>query len=401
MATRASRGRIPLVPPPSPPAGGANEDEDEDEGNEIQFLEGFEHEGLRRFKEAGDMAALHDTSFNDWEWVIYQVRSHKEMAELQTRQRLVLITKMVGPLDIAQLQSVCGGGVFEIRGFFQKVLRTRFTQELAGAPKDWNAKPAQRPAAITPALASADGGELSPTVIRLFRRQQRQLAELTTLVGTLARTPAPAQSTTLGLAEILQVADRLNERANPRPEANVLNQVVDAFQKGMEVRKEIEGGPERSTTEIIVDKAMPVAERLLGMILSARAGARPKPRPPATAPPPASGSRAEVVESPPGAEPVAAAPADPGADPGAHRWATAMEALARAVAANDDPHEFAVTLEAIMLPEEIGALTNSTADEVTALLRANAGGHLPILNTEAGGAYIAAVHRELCTPVES
>lgn len=392
------RTRVPaLATPSAPPPGGSPDENASDDGGTFEFLPNFEHEGLDRFRDSGDMAALHDASFNDWEWVIYRLRSPREMTDLQTRIQRVLIAKITGPLDVTHVQSLCGGGVFEFRGFLQNILRTRFTQELAGPPKHYAAL---APTIATPASMASTPAPVAVVsdperrMLRLIRMQRRQIAELAASVQQLAARPAtPAPSAGMDLAALIEVADRLNARANPHPEANVLNQVVDAFQKGMDMRAALEGQPESSTVDKLIDKGMPAVERLLGTLLAPRMRPRAAAAP-APVPPPSS---AVVVETAP-EPPAATAPAAAEADDGRHRWATAIEALARAIAENDDPADFAVTLEAVLQPQEVEILVGSPDEATVAQVRANAGGAFPALNTDAGAAFIAAVLAELRKP---
>ena len=391
MATRRRTIVVPTIDTNAPLENPA------DETGDVEIFDGPEVPGLSLYRESGDMAALSDAGFGDWEWWVYRIRSTAEMQELRTKEVRVLVLKLTGPLDVVELMRACGGGVFEIRGFFDHIMRTRIRREFAGPIKTYGTEPVQNQS-VTPngaaAVASAPSSEATE-LRRMIRRQNRQLHDLATLVQARLASPAPAPAPVTpgpSITELFDLADRIHARANPAPEANVLGEVVNAFRSGMELRKEIEGEPEKSATEMMLDKGLPMVERLFGTFLAGRRAPGQRP-----APAPRTASSAQVVDTaPPTIAPPTPPPAPPSpGDPGEHRWTTAVEAMARAVSEGEDAHDFAITLEAILQPAEIGLVRMASVDQVVTTLRQRAGGAFPVLNTDRAAAYIAQVKAAL------
>lgn len=384
MATRRRAPVVPVLDTNSAPENAA------DETGDVEIFDGPDIPGLSLYRESGDMAALSDANFGDWEWWVYRIRSTAEMQELRTKEVRVLVLKLTGPLDVVELMRACGGGVFEIRGFFDHIMRTRIRREFAGPIKTYGTEPVQIQSVTArsnqaPAPA-APNSELA-MMRRMIRRQNRVLEGLTGLVQSRLASPAPAVVDPMAqLTAVLEIADRIHDKTNPKPEANVLGEVVSAFRSGMELRKEIDGEPEKSATELVIDKGLPMVERLLGTFLAnRRAPARPAP------PHPPSG--AQVVDTP---SPPSSPPRPPAAvDAGEHRWTTAIEAMARAMSEGEDAGEFAITLEAILQPAEIALVRMASTEQVVATLRERAGGAFPVFGTDAAAAYIAAVKAAL------
>lgn len=387
MATRRRAPVVPVLDTNSAPESAA------DETGDVEIFDGPDIPGLSLYRESGDMAALSDANFGDWEWWVYRIRSTAEMQELRTKEARVLVLKLTGPLDVVELMRACGGGVFEIRGFFNHIMRTRIRREFAGPIKTYGTEPVQTQsvtAKVNAAPAPAAPNSEMAMMRRMIRRQNRVLEGLTGLVQSRLATPAPAVVDPMAqLTAVLEIADRIHDKTNPKPEANVLGEVVNAFRSGMELRKEIDGEPEKSPTELVIDKGLPMVERLLGTFLAnRRAPARPVP--PAPPHPP---SGAQVVDSPP----PPSSPPKPAAavESGEHRWTTAIEAMARAMSEGEDAGEFAITLEAILQPAEIWLVRNASTEQVVATLRERAGGAFPVFGTDAAAAYIAAVKAAL------
>ncbi len=349
---------------------------------QVETYGDFQLPELDLFRETGDMNVLSDAAFTDWSWIIYYLRTPDEMARLHTKEQRVLITKLVGPLDILQVQGICGGGSFEIRGTFEGRLRARLRIDLAGPKKDYNAPVAPTPAAVQAFAMRAPRSRLERHVLRTLRRQGQVLEQLVARAGTPA-TPAAPGAQGITLTDIINLADKLAQRQNPAPEANTLNTVVDAFKQGMSLAQELGGGPERTQTEIIMEKAMPVAERLLGAILTGARRRQPAPTPrpgspPAPDPSAAVPGEAHVVEpeSPPDLDTV--------------RMMGAVDALARAIEARRPPEEFAATLEDLLSPDQLSVLLFSPQDEVIGSVLAAAPKY-PVLAGDGARAYLTAV----------
>lgn len=383
-----------MVPPPPPPVAALEEPDvfimDPSVGEIPAFIS---------YKNSGDLQALSDASLTDWVWMVYRIRNADEMVRDRAKGVRVFVTKFSGPLDVMDVQRVCGGGVFEIRGFLNNRMLTCRRHELAGPIRTWTAPAANPdlPALIGAAAPAAvpDGG--TRRLLRLLRRQQREQIELRAELRALRSTPAPSPAASgPSFTELFELADRMHQRTNPAPEAGMVDQVIGAFRSGMELKREVEGDPARSTTELVLEKGLPVIERLLGGFLASRGGAR-RPAP--------HRSSAAIVSDPPAAVPPAnppapgpPAPGGQGDDEGAHRWQTAVDAMVRAMRDRVAPSDFAADLEAILLEDELRLLEVLPPASVLDNLRERAGGRFPELLEPGAETFLRGVIAELKNP---
>ena len=392
MATRAARLAVPE---------GATVFPDDFAGQVVEF----EHQGLDLFRETGDMGALQDDAFRDWSWVVYRMRTPAEMAASGASSVRVFVCRTVGPFDVEALRRDFGGGVYEIRGTFDKHLRIRHTMEVEGprrvyapiveAPPPPTAPP---PPVVMPQHHVAD----YPDDIR--RRLESNERLLERLLDRMSTTPAAAATPPPSLGDILALANQLNDRREqmPTPTSETVKELLNVLRMGMDLKSEATGGPETSMAERILDRALPSLERIAVGIFTApgrpRAPGAPAPAraggPPAVpgsnlpTPPPVvhQPSAAVVVETPAATSPTPAATND-----GAHRWPAAIEALAHAIERGDEPASFADTLDLLLAPEDLDMLAANPNAAVTAQLRAAAGGAFPVLETPGAEAFIAGV----------
>lgn len=403
MPRRVSRTVVPPLPPPSaaaiedPAADSADAGDMDFELNHV----GEDAPELNMYRDSGDLLALSNPDFQDWSWMIYRLRSSEEMIRERTKVQRIVITKLVGPLDINELQRVAGGGVFEIRGFRGGRQAITIRQELAGPIRTYAPAPSPAVGSAAPGSSENGGASSSASERRILRMLREQNANMAALISELRRSPAPtpasATAPVTSITEIFELADRLHQRTNPSPEGNVLGEVVGAFKQGFQLRTEIEGGPEKSTTEVMLEKGLPMIERLLGNFLTSRAPAPRRPAPPAS-----SASVVEHASATPPAPPASAPPPSPPTpgDDGAHRWATAVESLARAIEDEDDPRDFSITLSAILRANELALIQGAPPAIVTAQLRQRAGGEFPVLLEDRTEAFIAQVVHALNHPDE-
>lgn len=381
--------RSPAPPPPT----------DDTERDDVELYgDGEPFPQLNLYRETGDAAILADPAFNGWTWTVYRLRTSEEMARERTRMQRVWMTRVSGPLDVAELQASLGGGTFEIRGMFDGTMRARFMVEIHGVRKAAvphvppTLLPTDTPLPPASAPASPPPDDRIARLLELVVQGQQQTAAL---IAALGNTRQQADPNALTVKDVFEIAERMRERG---PDQTVLGEIVSAFKNGMELRAQVEGGPERSTTEILVDKIMPAVERVATAMISRPA---PAPRRPAAGPRAAvsvPASSATVVENPTppplAPDPPPAAADEPG-EAGNHRMATAIEALARAIERGDEPGEFAITLEAILADDELDTLRSMPDEQVVTVLRQSAGGELPALKDEAAAAFIAATLAEL------
>lgn len=339
---------------------------------------------LDPYEETGDIGALADASYEDWSWHVYRIGDGREVPRSQETGQRVWITKLHGPIDMVDFQARFGGGLFEFWGYFDKSLRKRVRQSVAGPRKVYDVTPASPPPAAPaalPAVAAVPG--LDP-LYRLIEDQNRRMDALIQVLRTpapVAAPPAPAPAP-LSIGDVFAVADGISQRRNP--EGGAIKELMEVFKMGLELRGEAEK-PERSTTEVLIESLAPALERIATAMVTARRA--PPRRPPGAA----VESTARIVTEP---EPGAVPPPEPVN----HRWATAVEAMANAIGRGEDPTEFALTLEAILNPQEVGMLRLGNAEQITAQLRSEAAGEFPVLATDAAAAFIAAVLAELKAP---
>lgn len=356
---------------PSPP-------EREDALDELQY----DHPGLNAWRRSGDASALMDPSFAEWEWTVYRLHTPDETVRLRPATPRLWLGRAVGPLDLQSVQSNYGGGTFEFWGKYDGDLRARIRQDLAGPRKDFNA-PA--PAAAAPAAASTT----DPVVLRMLEAQQRTLDALTQRVTAVA----PAAAAPFALRDVFELVDRMQSN-RPSPGEGQLAEIVTAFKEGISMRDAIGGAPERDKLDIILERVLPVVERVGGQVVAAaqRRAVRPAPRPASTA---------TVVDgAPPPAEPEPLEPVTV-VDPGDHRMRTAVEVVANALANGEDPIDTADVVMTILQPSEAFILRSMPDAQVVATLRQNAGGAFPVLERPEAEPFIAAVLAEIRQPSEA
>jgi len=378
---RKTLGRVtipPTAPPPNGDGPGLEDDADDARGDVEMFDTAEDMPALSLFRETGDAGALADASFADWNWQVYRLRSPEEVSRDRKGSRREWMLRLEGPLDLGMIKRECGGGSFEVWGYYGGRLRTRLRQDIGGPRRSFDApEPAPRPSVQTYQAQPAPMREDS-AVLRLLETQGRALEKIAErLAHPQAQGAAP-----LGVADVLALADRLNNRETPNPSGDVLKELVSAFRMGMDVKSDA-SPPEKSTTELVLEKLGPVAEKIaLAFVQQPR---RPGPRP---VPPGA--SRAEVVE------PTAAPPEQAEPEPaGSHRWPALIEALANAVASGVDPADFCTTVELLLPPQELGMLRLASPETILGQIRESAGTVYPILATEQAAAFVQAVLAEL------
>lgn len=338
----------------------------------------------------GDLAALADASYSEWKWHVYRVRSPEDMATSRSRQQTVFAVTLMGPLDVSQLRETVGGGVFQVWGYLGGALRVKRTFELEGPPR-YYAPPAPPapppPVAAAPTTAPPNGTD--PVLVQLLQGQQK------TLDMIAARLAVPAVAPGLSFTDALAMAEMMNRGGGGG--GVEMKDLVTLFKQGIEVGSNAVGGNEKSTLEVILEKAMPSLERV-ATAMAARAPRRPAQ---AATVRPREASSAAVVEDPTAAPPEPAAPPELTLEQqqAAVRWGGAVDALARAIADATEPADFADTLDALLLPDEIDLMLAGGTAAVMQQIR-TAGGRYPILNTPGAEQFVGAVLAVLAEPAE-
>jgi len=325
--------------------------------------------------EIGDIQQLADPSYQDWSWWVYRIRNAAEMAADPKRRQRVIVTKVTGPLDVMEIKNQFGGGVYEFWGYYNGRMQMHPRYELEGPPKTYHATatPATVPA------PSSNGDKVSEQLLLLLQRQQEQLNRLE---ARLNAAPAPAQGLTV--VDILKLAPLIRGEQSSTG-GDVMKEIVGAFKSGIELRGSVEGGAEKSTTEILVEKLAPSLERIATAFVNRRPGPRSAAPPRRSVPP----SEATVIEGSPEAEPAAAEPN--------YRIMAAVDALARAIGDEADPAAFAVSLEDILNPLEFSWVRSKNTDELMAEL-ADTTARYPVFRTEPARMFLDAMLAELRNP---
>ena len=369
-----------VVPPtvelPPPSDNGGQDGPDYDEMTEIE---------LSQLK-LGDLGLLNNPDYRDWDWHIYRFRTRAEIAADPQGGPRELMGKRSGPIDLFEIQEQFGGGVFEFWGFFDKnegegkKLYKKPIIPIAGPRKRFDVPPPQTPVAV-PAILSSD------PALRLLERMDQRLADM-------ARTPAPAAAappTLKDLADTLKTLDELRGRNAPAASGDPNTKTVETYlgliERGIAIGSERDPSAEPAGTDWgkVIDGALPVLDRMLSNLSRAR---RPIPRPAGAAgPAPTTASSAVVIED--GKPEVEVS----------YRWTVAIESLANAIADNEPPRDFAITLEHILNKQEFGMLRVATLEQVMAEMKA-AVETFPILKTEQAQTYIQALLGEIKNPSE-
>lgn len=326
---------------------------------------------LDALSDVGDIAELADTRYREWVWWVYRMRPQAEIQKDPRARKRVVVTKVVGPLDVLDIRDRFGGGVYEFRGFLGGEMQLRKEFELEGplTPPPAPALPAPAPPA-----PNGNGTELLAVLGRIEQRLNAPAP------------PAPAaQGMTLDdILKILALVKPSEPAVNP---GEMLKGLADAFKWGADLRGQAEGGNEKSIAEIAIEKLAPAAERIATALMTRRAPGGPRP-------PVHAASRAVVVETP-----TAAAPAPRPTEPEGvnYRITAAVDALARAIANDDEPGDFADSLDHILDPTELAWLASKSADEVLSEL-APVTARFPVFSTEPARVFVESVLAELRTP---
>jgi hypothetical protein len=343
----------------------------------------------------GDLEDLTDPRYADWAWQVYRIRSLEEMARVKTRLQRVWVLTIQGPLNKSALREAVGGGVFEAWGYIagERGVRERHLFELEGPPRTYDppAPPASPITAAAPAPttpASPNGSD--PVLLAMIQNQQK------TLDAIMARLAAPAAAPGLSFTDALAMAELMGRGGRGGGGAD-MKELVAVLQQGIEIGGNAVGGNEKSTLEVILEKGLPALERVAAAMAS-RARVRPVSPPPARKHEPSS---AAVVEDPatPPPWPAPAPELTPDQQAAAVRWGGAVDALARAIADNTDAADFADTLDALLLPDEIELMLAGGTASVMEQIR-TAGDRYPILTTPAAEQFVGAVLASLAEPAE-
>ncbi|HLB37467.1 MAG TPA: hypothetical protein VJL31_12925 [Gemmatimonadales bacterium] len=367
---------------------------------EAELYDELEPEDAAEQAAIGTLFTIQGPEFEGIEWGIHRYLTRQEMAQNPSANKYEWVADVTGELHGGDLVAQVGGGTFRFFGHVPsadgKTKRLRHNRKitLAGPRKDFSWSPPP-----PPATAPAPNGP-DPMLAQMLAAQQRQLDKIEM---RLATPPAPAADPTAQMAAMLGllkgVLDIVPKPAVITPPAPVdvmqmTKEVMNAINVGVNLRESLGGvGVEKSTAEIIVDKVMPAAERLLVAIATRRPSAA-RPAPVAV--------QAEVVTDRPAAQPAPPPPptpatSEPEVDDGEARarMATLVGSMARAITGRTEPADFASSVEDILAPDELEIVRLMTAEQLMAEIAPAAGGRYPVLLTDQAKAYVAEVLTEL------
>lgn len=339
----------------------------------------------------GDLEDLTDPRYQSWTWQVYRVRSLEDMARLKTRLQKPWAMTIQGPLDKSALREAVGGGVFEAWGYIagERGVRERHLFELEGPPREYApaAAPVAAPGATGAPTPATPPNGTDPVLLAILQGLQK------TQESILARLAAPAPAPGLSFRDVITMAEMLRGQGG----GVEMKDLVTLFKQGIEVGSTAVGGNEKSTLETILEKGLPALERIAVAV-----AARKPARPPGTPTParPREPSSAAVVEDPAPAGPAPAPELTPEQQAAAVRWGAAIDALARAIADGTEPADFADTLDALLLPDEIDLMLAGGTNAVMEQIR-TAGDRYPILLTPAAETFVGAVLASLSESPDS
>lgn len=385
---RARRTQVvdpdPNAQPPGEPPDGYDDLPDQDDADDFDFL-----------------------SDSDVTYIVQRYKTSDEIAREPRGKSRVFVTKIPAPLELDLLHREHGGGRYRIlkQDTGGRLLGSREI-ELEGPARIRVPEPPPSPAPVaTPAVATEDPRRRAER--RALKRLLREVGELKTRAAQPVSLPVPyAGSNFDQVAQVLALADKL--AARNAPAAGPVDAVINALMKGIDLGTQREPAPAAAGTDWIslAKEAVPlVRDFLQTAAASARARAassgppRPatagQPAPTATTPGNPSIPYADVVPEPSHEDQMKVA-----------RWTTVVDSLARAVARNVDPADFADTLRDLLPDEDIATLRFAPLDRIAAELSAGAS-HYPLLATPEGvlhppaRAFLEAVHAALIAGPDS
>lgn len=349
-----------------------------------------------------DILQLATATYAAWTWWIYRVREPDEMRDGQKRNRLILCTKVTGPLDVIAIQRDYGGGTFDVWGFHKSKLKLRRNFDVAGPRKVWTD---MREAEASPPASAPPGGDTGAQLLAA------RMDSIERSLERIASAPAAAAAG-LTIADFLKLMP-LMQPAQPSIDASaLLTQMIGIFKMGAEVRSDADAPP-TPVVGIILDRLLPAVERLAGAVI-ARNNNIVRPVLPAGPTMPqqqkaaASLSRAEVVADPLPANPpgYVGQPPGPVGDPPAPapglgaetleqiRFTALVDALARAIDEGDNPKDFASTVERMLNDSELEQLTGTPLELLMPQLVATKETY-PVFGTDVARPFVDAVLSEL------
>lgn len=378
-------------------------------------------------KAMGDLADLDAPGFADWEWNVYRLRTAEEMARSGTRSPRVWITKRVGPINLNEIHADYGGGWFEFWGKQNGVTLRKFRRELEGEPKLIQTKTLP---AVNQSVQAPNGAALSSAPVdvesavrravlaerrraekELERREREaerraldeRLARLEQLIQQAATAPRTPAGKSESLKELMEVAMMMRslsgEGAAGVNPLDLLKSAREWMEQGILLGEKREPGDPEGGAGWNAERVSAIAQSLAQILTRFT----PPPRRPGGPPPPtpagptttnANGSSATVVDAPAAATP-------------AHRYKTAIEAVARGMVTGKDPADIADSLEDMLDESEVMELRTAvvppdghpaTAAEVLEFVRIQHGiGPFPQLESPGGKVYMDSVLTALRT----
>jgi hypothetical protein len=343
----------------------------------------------------GDLFSIQGSEFDNVSWSIFRFRTRPEIAADPQGQPEEWVADRTGQLHGTDLSESIGGGTFRFRGYRARAdgngvsLAYNRTIALAGPRKNFAAPP-PTPVVVAPTANGLSRGER--IMLRMLRNQEQRLQ----LIERAAVSPVVGPSLK-DMAETMVLLQSMSQRGQPASDTSIAKELfgtmMAATKTGIELGQGREPLPpeEVNTTVKVLEAVAPLASRFLDILATRRTA--PPPRRPAEAtaasppetPAAAAPSSAEVVvETPETVQPIIAA-----------RMMVVVDTLAMGATNQDEVEEIADLIAGVLPAGELEAILRLPDLVVLDDIAQKSSGQYPILATEAGRNYVAAVLSEL------
>jgi len=321
----------------------------------------------------GDLLALSDAEYSDATWYVWRQQIPGDpMPRRPYGNAPTYLAMLTGPLNLEAIRQQVGGGFFRVQGWRKKHCFKRFTINFEGPRKEF-AVDAVRDPLVTSSVTSPGDPSVQAAILRQLDSIERRLNERTAAV-----TPAAPAKDPVELAIMLAKVIRSGEGVQGSPDKVVVDAMLGMLKEGISLGqgREPDQAPRGTDWAAVIEKAMPLVDRVV-TAMSARAMQMRYER----------ARSAEVVDETQ-SQPLDAA---------GIRMTAVIDALARAVADEIPPEDFADSMIHMLEPQELAMLKITTADQAMADL-AGVIKRYPILSTPLAREYIAQVLAELNRP---
>ncbi len=377
---------------------------DTDPGPDEYAFEELSEEEIAQAK-VGTLFAIQGEEFANVSWAIHRYRTRQEMADDTSGEKMEWVADVTGELRGSDLVAQIGGGTFRFFGYVPKgdakqgvkLAHNRLVR-LAGPRKNFAAAPPAPPVMIPPTNGLSRGER---RMLKMLRRQDERLRMLENQSHHIIT--SPAGPTIKELAETMVMLQALTQKGQPASDTSVAKQLFDtmmaATKTGIELGQGREPAPaeEVNTTVKVIESVAPLASRFLDILASR---SRIIATPPRAAPGPVSGpsppppsnepsSAEEIGQEREEVPPITTA-----------RMMVVIDTLAMGATNQDAVEEIADLVDEILPDGELEGILRLPDNVVVSDIAHRSGAQYPILATDAGRNYVAAILRELRRSLE-